>query len=85
MYKQLRNYIWGFDTVQRLADLEIAVYESFPDVNKIQGAFNQLYVDIQSTLKEDEELAKSVDSFKEAIQSIEGDFYLKLGKVQEAI
>lgn len=85
MYKYLRNYIWGFDTVERLADLEVEVYNSFPDISKIQSVFNQLYIDIRSVLDEDEELAQAVNEFKDLIMSIEGEFYLKLDKVQEAI
>lgn len=85
MYTYLRNYIWGFDTVERLANLEIAVYSSFPDIDEIKSIFNTLYVDVKDVLDEDEELAEAVNSFKELIESIEGDFYLKLDKVQEAI
>ena len=85
MYTELRNYIWGFDTVERLADLEVEVYNSFPDISKIQSTFNALYVDVRDMFDEDEELAEAVNSFKELIESIEGDFYLKLDKVQEAI
>lgn len=85
MYTYLRNYIWGFDTVERLANLEIAVYSSFPDIDEIKSIFNMLYVDVKDVLDEDEELAEAVNSFKELIESIEGDFYLKLDKVQEAI
>lgn len=85
MYAQLRNYIWGFNTVERLAELEIEVYNSFPDVAKIKSTFNPLYIDVKDVFDEDEELAEAVNSFKELIESIDSDFYLKLDKVQEAI
>lgn len=85
MYTNLRNYIWEFDTVERLANLEIEVYNSFPDIDKIKSAFNALYLDVRYVLNEDEKLSESVEGFKELIESIEGDFYLKLAKVQEAI
>lgn len=85
MYAQLRNYIWGFDTVERLANLEIEVYNSFPDLSKIQSTFNSLFMDIRTAYDEDEELAKAVDAFKKVIESADGEFYLKLDKVQEAI
>lgn len=85
MYSHLRNYIWGFETVQRLADLEIAVYSSFPDLSQIQSSFRSLYNDIREVLSEDEELAEAVNAFKQLIETIENNFYLKLDKVQEAI
>ena len=85
MYTQLRNYIWGFDTVEKLANLEIEVYNSFPDIAKIQSTFNMLYQDVRHIFSEDDELAEAVASFKELIESVDGDFYLKLDKVQEAI
>lgn len=85
MYEKLRNYIWGFETVEKLANLEIEVYNSFPDISKIQSFFNSLYQDVKTVFDEDEELAEAVDAFKKFIESIESDFYLKLDKVQEAI
>ena len=85
MYTHLRNYIWGFGTVEKLANLEIEVYSSFPDVKKVQSLFNSLYQDVREVCNEDEELATAVDTFKNLIESIDGDFYLKLDKVQEAI
>lgn len=85
MYTQLRNYIWGFNAVERLANLEIEVYNSFPDISKIQSNFNALYIDVKDVFEEDEELAEAVNSFKELIESVEDDFYLKLDKVQEEI
>lgn len=85
MYEKLRNYVWDFDTVEKLANLEVAVYNSFPDISQIQLLFNSLYLDVRQVFDEDEELQEVVDAFKEFIESIEGDFYLKLDKVQEAI
>lgn len=85
MYSQIRNYIWGFNTVEKLANLEIAVYSSFPDISTIQSYFNSLYSDMRDIMSEDEELAEAVNKFKNTLDSLEGDFYVKLNKVQEVV
>lgn len=83
MYKELRNYIWGFNIVENLAELEINVYSAFPDVSKLKVQFNNLYLGIKSVLSEDEELRKSVEAFQESLNNIDDDFFFKLSKVQE--
>lgn len=85
MYSRIRNYIWGFDTVEKIATLEIAVYSSFPDISTIQSCFNSLCYDMRDMMSEDEELAEAVNKFKDTLDSLEGDFYVKLNKVQEVI
>ena len=83
MYTNIRNYIWEFKTVERLANLEIAVYTSFPDVSELKREFSNLYQDIKPVLDEDEEFAKSVKKFKEVLDNITDDFYFKIDQVQE--
>lgn len=86
LYRELRNYIWGFDTVQAIANLEIEVYSAFPDVSKIQSSFNTLCIDIRSVVDEDEDLAEAVESFKDMLSACSDDkFYVKLAQVQEVL
>lgn len=85
MYENLRNYIWGFKTVEHLANLEVAIYSSFPDLATVNKEFNALYLDIREMLEEDEDLSASVKEFKDILDNIEGDFYLKLDQVQEVV
>ena len=84
MYRKVRNYTWGFRTVENLAELEIAVYTSFPDINQVRNTFNSLYMDLQDRFEDDEELQSAVEAFKEAIEQ-EDTFYAKLDKVREVI
>ena len=49
LYTKLRNYIWEYDTVVKIADLEVATYMAFPDIDNIRRAFSKLSVDIKDS------------------------------------
>ena len=87
MYKNLRNYIWGFKTVETLADLEIEIYTTFPNLDKLKNSFNALYIDIKPVLAdvEDENLNESVDKFRTLLFSLDDTFYSKINQVREVI
>ena len=36
LYKALRNYIWPYNKVELLGFLEVAVYDRFPDIDKVK-------------------------------------------------
>lgn len=82
LYKQLRNYIWDYDTVERIAELEIAVHTRFPDINTVRSKFKSIEMDVRDMCQEDEELNEAVKRFNEAIQS-DDSFYAKLDKLNE--
>lgn len=83
-YEQMRKYIWMFATVELLAELEVAVYSSFPDIDNIRRLYNSLWPDIRSTSLEDEEFKKAADAFNELIQTSD-TFYSKLDRVSEVV
>lgn len=84
LYRNLRNYIWEFSTVEKLVELEISIYKAFPDRDTIKNNLSSLYYDIKETLKEDEDLRDSYEKLKTIIESDE-TFYSKLDKVNEVI
>ena len=84
MYRQIRNYTWGFRTVENLAELEIAVYTSFPDISEVRTRFNALYLELQDRFEDDEELKSAVNAFKDLIDK-DDTFYAKLNSVREVI
>lgn len=84
LYTCLRNYIWDFRTVEYLAELEVLVYTTFPNIADIRNKFHQLYIDIRDVCKEDEELDKACKSFQQIIES-DDIFYSKLDRVKEVI
>ena len=85
LYRNLRNYVWEFHTVELLAELEIAVYKSFPDIDEIRNIFNHLYQDVRDVMRNDEDLRDSVESFKSIISQKDTEFYFKLNQVKEVI
>lgn len=84
LYKQMRKYVWGFRTVETLAELEIATYTTFPDMAVVRSKFNQLRLDIKKQIDEDEELAEAVEAFQKLIE-VDEVYYAKLDKVREVV
>ena len=84
LYIQLRKYIWDFKTVEHIANLEIAVYRTFPDIADVSQRFNELNVDIRSVSFEDEDLKSAIDAFKEVLDK-DGTLYAKLNQVREVV
>ena len=84
LYKVLRNYFWPIDTVEKLAELEIECYKSFPDISALRSLFEKLFLDIRECAAENEELSKQCDKFREIVQSSDS-IYNKLTKVNEVI
>ena len=84
MYSYLRNYIWAFDTVEALAELEVAAYSRFPDFKEMQNKFNIVYRDIRDVCEEDEDLKQAVEAFKDIIEQ-DSEYYAKLEQVKEVI
>lgn len=82
LYKSIRNYIWDYQTVEYLANLEVAVYTTFPDIQEIRKQFNSLYLDIRDVLIDDEEFREAVNEFKELIEN-EDTLYSKIDMVNE--
>lgn len=84
LYTQLRNYIWDYETVVKIADLEVATYMAFPDIDNIKRAFSKLSVDIKDSdiYSDDEKLQQALDEFDEKLQGADQLFY-KLEVPQE--
>ena len=77
LYKQIRNYIWDYDTVVKLAELEVAAYMAFPDIDNVRYALDQLKVELNSSdvYAEDEDLQKAVDDFSDTLDGADQVFY----------
>ena len=77
LYKQIRNYIWDYDTVVKLAELEVAAYMAFPNIDKVRYALDQLKIELNSSYvyAEDEDLQKAVDDFNDTLDGADQVFY----------
>ena len=65
MYKHMRDYIWPFYTIQLLADLEVAIFSAFPDMETVRRLVNSLYTEIRPILQEDEEFNRKFTELKD--------------------
>lgn len=84
LYTQVRKYIWDFATVEKLADLEVAVYKTFPSMEDVSKCFDKLRSDLKSKEKDDEDLKNACDKFKQVIDS-DSETYFKVYQVDEVI
>lgn len=82
LYECVRQYIWPYETVVDLANLEISVYNRFPDKEEVKKNFDQFYRDIELECQQDEDLKKQVKAFRELLDSDE-NIYSKLLVVNE--
>ena len=82
LYVQLRKYIWGFNVVMDIAELETSVYEACPDMDSVARNLTRLSTSIRETQLEDEDLNKAIGDFQELINDSDG-YYLKLVTISE--
>ena len=69
LYKCLRVYIWPGNVVSEIADLEVACYQVFPNLQVVRHAFNKLRVSVFRYIKDDEDLIQAFDDFQELLDS----------------
>ena len=82
LYKVMRNYVWSFDVVEQLADLEVEVYQAFPNMSTVRSKFEKLRNLISEQCRADEELEAVVSDFDETIQS-DDTLYARIYQVSE--
>ena len=74
LYKFLMDFLWEFRVVQAIANLEIAIFQRFPNKEEMQKCMRDLKLEIMQTyneLAEDDE-AEFKDAVEELEQLIEG-------------
>lgn len=75
-YPNMMQYLWDMKAVMNLANLEIAIYQRFPDKEEMLKYANMLERDIQDTYRDDEDLdcvefKKSFEQLKSYIEDYE--------------
>ena len=84
LYKELRRYIWGYDVVEAIANLEIATYQTCPDMDVIKSRYNELEYLVKYVANDDEDLREALDDFNEVLNSGHTTYTL-LRQVNEVI
>ncbi len=84
LYAQFRKYIWDYDTIDKLAELEVECYKAIPDTDLVFSIAEKLQREIRDVLEEDEDFEKSFDRFMNYIENADDrNPYLKLYEVKE--
>ena len=85
-YSEIRKYLWPYDALKVLGDIEVDIFTSFIDMPKLSNDLTKLSSFIKETMKEDEDLNKQyyelVDMVAKA-QEPDTMTYSRLGKVNE--
>lgn len=84
LYREVRRYMWSFPAVQDLADLEIACYQTCPNLSAIRSAFIKFRQYASELMREDEDLKAQFDAFQDLIDS-DNTTYAKLMQVKEVL
>lgn len=87
MYSVFSDYIWNFDVVAALVDLEMEVYKLFPDLEQLHNkldVFRRSIRDSVARSDEAEELTDAIDTFDDAVREVE-DVYVKIESPKEVL
>lgn len=80
LFKQLRNYLWDFNTVEHIGDLEVSIYDRFQNLDKIKNCMRTLYIDIKSVIDSDEDLKNKWNNLDSLLNDTD-TVYVKLKQV----
>lgn len=78
LYSCLRNYIWPIQAVSDIADLEVEVYRSFPDKDKLDSVFSKIKNHCRD-IEDDEDLKQELEGFGDILNKAT-NIYSKLDK-----
>nr|DAZ19357.1 MAG TPA: hypothetical protein [Caudoviricetes sp.] len=67
LYKLLRNYLWNFQTVEDIAELEMECFRALPDVDRIKMKLNAVSNAAIYVTRDDDKLKECLDSFYELL------------------
>ena len=69
LYTYLMDFLWDFDVFEKIAELEIAIFDTFPDKDKMLKCLQELQYDIKDTY---EDLAENDDpGFEDAFEALQ--------------
>ena len=69
LYQFLMDFLWEFQVVQAIANLELAIFKRFPDKNEMLSTLSELKRSISETYNELDQDDES--EFKEAFEDLE--------------
>lgn len=86
LYTQFRNYVWEFDIIESLADLEVEIYQTFPDMDKVKSKYKKLRQEVSYTgaFQHYEELKEAFDTFEESLDEAD-ELYVNIKSFKEVV
>lgn len=83
LYNEIRLYLWPYDVLETLAQVEVNIYSAFIDKAKLELDFNRLCSDIKDVCAENVRLAKACDKIRELLDETDENTYMRLSSVKE--
>lgn len=83
LYVVLSEYIWDFDTVSAIADLEVASYQTFPDIGDIKRKLSKLKQLVQHSDVWDDDIDAVFSSYEELLE--DNEVYADLAQFREVV
>lgn len=74
LYECMMQYVWDYNTVSHLVDLQLSIFKAFPDVLEIKSNFSKLFRDITPEFEQDKDLEEAANSFQSLIDETEDTF-----------
>lgn len=71
MYAVLSDYIWDYDIVEALVDVELETYKIFPDIESLRNKLRSLRMLVRQTADESR-ILDAISTFSDAVDDVEG-------------
>ena len=71
MYDVLSDYIWDYDIVEALVDVELETYKIFPDIESLRNKLRSLRMLVRQTADESR-ILDAISTFSDAVDDVEG-------------
>lgn len=85
LYDQVRNYLWPYQVLEVLADVETDIYNAFIDTDKLRIDFEKLKKAMKDVLIDDPLLQKYVTKMTDLLnEPVETTVFLGIPKVNES-
>lgn len=82
-YVQMRMYLWPYEVLKNLADVEVDIYSAFIDIDKLKQHFDKLRTGVREVYKDDGNFRIEFDKLEKLIDTEEPQFYARLAEVEE--
>lgn len=85
LYDALRQFIWDMEIVKQIATLEVDIYDTFPDLDKIYSDLYNLDKQTKDAQNEDENLKICFQDLYDILSEDNIELYAKIPMVMEVI